>query len=189
MGLFVSFAPWILFWVITSDNSFEEAAVAALIASLILAGMGVAHGKTPKLLDYGTIVWFGFLVIVALTADEDFFADWSYILSNFALAAIVLLSIVVGQPFTRQYARETVPQEYWDTPMFMQSTAVIAWFWLGALILMGVSSIFAREYPADEVWWNWIVPLALFIGAIKFTAWYPDHLRGGPRDATGTSSG
>lgn len=133
-------------------------------------------------------MWFAFLVVIALTADEEFFADWSYVLSNFALAAIVLITIVVGQPFTRQYARETVPEEYWDTPLFMKSTAVITWFWLGALLLMGVSSLFAREYPEDEVWWNWIIPLALFFAAIKFTSWYPDRLRGRPRDTSGAAA-
>jgi hypothetical protein len=48
--------------------------------------------------------------------------------------AIVLVSIALGQPFTRQYAREEVPPELWESPIFPKSTAVIAWVWLGALV-------------------------------------------------------
>ncbi len=29
---------------------------------------------------------------------------------------IVFGSILIGHPFTESYARETVPEEYWDTP-------------------------------------------------------------------------
>lgn len=178
MGLFLGFAPWILYWILVSDNSFEEAAVAGLIAAVVLAVIGVSHGRSPKILDYGTIVWFGFLAIFAGPADEEFFADWSYVLSNFALGAIVLVSIVIGEPFTRQYARETVAREYWDSPVFLKSTAVIAWVCLGALLVMALSSIVAVENPGDELWWNWIIPIGLFLVAIKFTMWYPDYLRG-----------
>jgi intracellular septation protein A len=178
MGLFLGFAPWILYWILVSDNSYEEAAVAGLIAAVVIAVIGVSHGRRPKILDYGTIVWFGFLAIIAAPVDEVFFADWSYVLSNFALAAIVLVSIVVGEPFTRQYAREEVPRENWNSPIFMRATAVIAWVWLGAFLLMALSSIVAYENPDDELWWNWIIPIGLFLVAIKFTMWYPESLRG-----------
>ena len=177
MGMFVGLAPWILYWVLVSDNSFEEAAVAALIAAVVLTAWGYAHGKKPYILDYGTLAWFAALTIIAVAADDRFMAEWSYALSNFALAAIVLVSIAFGEPFTRQYAREDVPREYWDSPMFLKSTTVIAWAWLGIFVLMGISSIIARENPSDEMWWNWIIPIGLFVAGIKFNHWYPDHLR------------
>jgi len=177
MGMFVGLAPWILYWVLVSNNTFEEAAVAALIAAVVLTGWGITHGKQPYLLDWGTLVWFAALTIISLVADDRFMAEWSYAISNFALAAIVLVSIGMGEPFTRAYARENVPKEYWDSPMFLKSTAVIAWAWLGIFVVMGISTIIARENPSDEMWWNWIVPIGLFIAGIKFNHWYPDHLR------------
>ncbi len=177
MGMFVGLAPWILYWVLVSNNTFEEAAVAALIAAVVLTGWGMTHGKQPYLLDWGTLVWFAALVIIAFSTDDQFMADWSYALSNFALAAIVLVSILVGEPFTRAYAKEGVPQEHWDSPLFLKSTTLIAWVWLGIFVLMGISTIIAQDNPSDELWWNWIVPLGLFIAGIKFNHWYPDHLR------------
>jgi hypothetical protein len=177
MAMFVGLAPWILYWVLVSNNTFEEAAVAALVAAVVLTGWGMTHGQKPHLLDWGTLVWFAGLVIIALATDDQFMADWSYALSNFALAAIVLVSILVGEPFTRAYAKETVPQEHWDSPLFRKGTAVIAWAWLGIFVLMGVSTIIAQQNPSDELWWNWIVPIGLFIAGLKFNHWYPDHLR------------
>jgi hypothetical protein len=177
MAMFVGLAPWILYWVLVSNNTFEEAAVAALVAAVVLTGWGMTHGKQPYLLDWGTLVWFAALVIIAWATDDQFMAEWSYALSNFALAGIVLVSILVGDPFTRAYAREDVPKEHWDSPLFLQGTKVIAWVWLGIFVLMGISTIIARENPSDELWWNWIVPLGLFIAGIKINHWYPDHLR------------
>ena len=177
MAMFVGFAPWILYWVLVSNNTFEEAAVAALVTTVVLTGWGITHGKKPYLLDWGTLVWFAALTIIAFTADDRFVADWSYALSNFALAAIVLVSIGIGHPFTRSYAREGVPKEHWDSPLFVKGTTVIAWAWFGIFVLMGISTIIAQQNPSDELWWNWIVPLGLFIAGIKFNHWYADHLR------------
>lgn len=177
MGIFVSFAPWILYWVLISNNTFEEAAVVALVATVVLIGWGMTHGTSPKILDYGTLAWFLILMIIGLSADDRFVAEWSYVLSNFALAAIMVGSILVGQPFTRQYARDTVDPQFWNTPTFLKSTLVIAWFWVAMMLVMAVSTIIARENPSDEMWWNWIIPIGAFVAAIKFSAWYPDRVR------------
>jgi hypothetical protein len=175
--LALGFAPWILYWVLVSNNTFEEAAVAALVAQVVLLGWGSLHKSTPKLLELGSLLWFALLVVVAFTAEEDFFTEWSYILSNFALTAIVVVSIAVGQPFTRQYAREGVPRELWGSEIFLRSTAVIAWFWLGALVVMSVSTLLTRAWTDEELWFNWIIPIGAFVAAIKFTHWYPDYLQ------------
>ena len=66
MGMFVGLAPWILYWVLVSNNTFEEAAIAALVTAVALTGWGLAQGKKPYLLDWGTLIWFAALVIIAV---------------------------------------------------------------------------------------------------------------------------
>jgi hypothetical protein len=177
MGLFLGFAPWIIYSVLVSNNTFEEAAVVALITSLALNGWTLSQGKRPKLLDLGMLAWFAILVVISLGGDDAWVADWSYVLSNVAIAALILLTILVGQPFTREYAKETVPPENWSSPIFLKSTQLIAWAWFAALVGMAISSYIAYENPSDEMWWNWIIPIGLFIAAFKFTQQYPDRLR------------
>ena len=176
-GVLVGFGPWILFWILNSNNTFEEAAVAGLVASAVVTIWTIAQGSTVKLLEIGSLAWFGVLTVMAFTAEEVFFADWSYVLSNSALALIVLASILAGRPFTRQYAKETVPEQYWDSPVFLKSTLVISWVWFVSMVVMAASSAVARSYPESEMWFNWIIPIGALIGAIKFTGAYPAHLK------------
>ncbi|MEA2703745.1 MAG: hypothetical protein QOD63_1690, partial [Actinomycetota bacterium] len=122
-------------------------------------------------------MWFAVLTVMAFTTDEVFFADWSYVLSNGAIALIVLISILVGRPFTRQYAKETVPEQYWNGAVFLKSTLVISWVWFAAFAVMTASSALTRSYPASELWFNWIIPIGALIAAFKFTAGYPAYLK------------
>jgi intracellular septation protein A len=177
MGIFIGFAPFIIYSVLVSNNSFEEAAVAALVTSIVLNGWSLLQGQRPKLLNLAMLGWFAILTVISLTGDDSWVADWSYVISNFAIAAIILFTILIGQPFTREYAEETVPEENWTSPVFLKATGAIAWAWFAALVLMGVSSYVAYQNPADEMWWNWIIPIGLFIAAFKFTEAYPARLR------------
>ena len=176
-GVLVGFGPWILFWILNSNNTFEEAAVAGLVASVVVLIWTIAQGSSVKLLEIGSLAWFAVLTVMAFTADEVFFADWSYVLSNAALALIVLASILAGRPFTRQYAKETVPKQYWDSPIFLKSTLVISWVWFAAMVVMAASSAVARSYPESEMWFNWIIPIGALIAALKFTGAYPAYLK------------
>lgn len=175
-GVFVGMGPWILYWVLVSNNTFEEAAVAGLVASGIVTAWGLTHGGL-KTLEVGTVAWFAVLTIASFTADERFFADWCFVMSNGALATIVLVSILTGHPFTRQYARDTVPEQFWESPVFLQSTLVISWAWFAAFVVMTASSAVTRSYPDEELWFNWIIPIGAMVGAFKFTGWYPAYLK------------
>jgi hypothetical protein len=177
MGIFIGFAPFIIYSVLVSNNTFEEAAVAALITSIVLNGWSLLQGQRPKLLNLAMLGWFAILTVISLTGDDGWVAEWSYVISNVAIAAIILFTIVIGQPFTLEYAKETAPKELWDEPLFIKATRVIAWVWFLALVGMAISSYIATEQPADEMWWNWIVPIGLLIGAFKFTEAYPERLR------------
>ena len=89
MGIVLAFAPFILF------------AGAAVSASLLFRDW-VTPGRTPKILEIGTVLLFGGLALYALTGT----ASWSILgvrlLVDAGLLLIVLFSIAIGQPFTVQ---------------------------------------------------------------------------------------
>lgn len=93
-------------------------------------------------------------------------------MSNAALAAITLVSIIIRKPFTMQYARESVPKEYWDTPQFLRANLVITWVWLAAFAVNTASSAIRVIVP--DIWSgaSWVVSICTFVGAMKFTKWY-----------------
>jgi hypothetical protein len=188
---FVGFAPWIVFWVVASPSSWEWAALGAFLAALILA-IPDAVRRRPKVLDVGTIAFFGVLSVLGAVLDRgdlDWLEDWSQAISSGALAVIALGSLAFV-PFTEQYARETTPEEYWSTPVFKGVNRVLTLMWGIVFLVSAVLGVIAEEVDDGSDLLNWIIPIVLVVGAVKFTAWYPDYATGddGETTAAGASS-
>jgi hypothetical protein len=164
------FAPWIAFMVLSSNNRFELGAVVALVIAVVMLGVQHRSGQKPTPFDYATLGFFTLLVIVGLFANDATVATWVQPVANFALFAIALVSILIGKPFTRQYARQSLPPEVWDSPGFLQGTLQVAWVWVAAFAVMTVSSLITVFQPDSETWTTWVVPIAPFVGAILYTA-------------------
>jgi len=92
----------------------------------------------PKILDVGIITLSFILLIVEVTThpNDEFHQLYSGIVVNGGLAVIVLISIVVDQPFTLQFAKEALPPSKWDNPGVIFSCRVTAWLWFGIFDLM-----------------------------------------------------
>ena len=81
---------------------------------------------------------------------------------------MILVTLPV-MPFTEQYARETVPREYWHTPEFRSINRRISAAWGGVVAVMAVSHAVAGTFevpdpgvrllhrPVDLLF-NWIIP-------------------------------
>lgn len=186
----VGFAPWIVMSVITGPGRFELAAAVALALSLATIVAGLLVGMRPKLLDVVGIVFFGALIVAGLVVDADgleWLELWAGELSNIAIALVALFSIVFRAPFTIQYARESTPREYWDSPLFLKINYTITWVWTAAFVIMAIAG-WIGDGPLDEpnnVWTGWVIQIGAIIAAVKFTAWYPDHVSAGAEIAAG----
>jgi tryptophan-rich sensory protein len=93
------------------------------------------------------------------------------------LLIIVLLSLVVGKPFTLQYAREQVAPELWDQPEFRRINYVISGVWalaFAVMVLAEVTILFAPQVPRRLGIFAIILAL---VGAVKFTGWYPERAK------------
>jgi hypothetical protein len=91
---------------------------------------------------------------------------------NITLAVITLVSLLIKKPFTLQYARESVPPERWNDPMFIHANYVITWAWFGAFLIMTGPDIFDIAGLASPTWFKWAFSIACCAGAVKFTGWY-----------------
>ena len=177
---FVGFAPWIIFWVVSSPSTWEWATLGALLAAVILAVPSAERGSL-KILDLGSIAFFGILSLLAIFLDRsdlDWVEDYSQAISSGALAIIALGSLPV-MPFTEQYARETAPREVWDTPGFKRTNLVLSAMWGGVFAISAILGLIAQDVDSSTAreWLNWIIPIALVVGAFKYTAWYADQAR------------
>jgi hypothetical protein len=175
---FVGFAPWIIFWVVAAPSTWEYATLGALIAAVILAVPDAQHRRL-KLLDVATIGFFAVFSLLAVfldAADLDWLEDYSQAISSGVLAVLVLGSLAFV-PFTEQYARESTPREVWDTPLFKQVNRVLTAVWGLVFAISAILGVIAQNVDSGQDWLNWIIPIALIVGAFKFTARYPDQAR------------
>jgi intracellular septation protein A len=175
---FVGFVPWIIFWVVSSPSTWGYAAGGALIAALILLIPSTERGHV-KMLDVVSVLFFGALTVAALFLDRsqlDWLEDYAQAISSGALAIAVLASLAFT-PFTEQYAREHAPPEVWATPLFKRINRVLTFAWGLVFAACAVLGVIAQHVHAGTVWLNWIIPIALIIGGLKFTERYPDQAR------------
>lgn len=177
-SVFFSFAPWIVFGVVASPSTWEDAALAALIAAIVLSGQDLLHGKL-RILDMTGIVFFAVLSVLALAVHRGqlvWVETYAQVISNGLVAAVALGSLFFD-PFTAQYARESTPPDVWDTPVFTHINKVLTAVWGGAFALMTLSTYLAIRFPSQDDWFNWVVPIALLVWAVKFTQRYPESYK------------
>ncbi|GGW18312.1 hypothetical protein GCM10018980_47110 [Streptomyces capoamus] len=177
-GVFLSFAPWIIFGVVAGPSTWEYAALAALIASIALSGKDMVRGRL-RVLDMTGIVFFAVLCVLALALGRGqlvWVETYAQVISN-GLVAVVALGSLFADPFTAQYAREQTRREVWDSPVFLRINRVLTAVWGLAFALMTVSTWLAVRHPAQDDWFNWVVPVALLVAAVRFTEWYPESYK------------
>ncbi|GAA12990.1 hypothetical protein [Gordonia alkanivorans] len=176
---FAGMSPWILMALLTGPGRFEEAAASAFVLSLLLVVGGHRRGSKIKLLEVFDVAYFGTMAALALFASEsiiDWLEKWGGEMTNIALVAFALGSILIRQPFTLQYARESTDEEVWDSPLFLRINYVITWAWVvgfGVAAISGAVGDLVLDDP-NNFWTGWIIQIGGTVFAIAFTEFYPD---------------
>ncbi len=191
-NIYIAFVPWVLFSVIARRWEVEAAAVVALVAAVLISLPSLRAGH-PKLLELGAVVAFVGFTIVAVNADaatNEWLARYARAVAAGVLALIAFGSLMLT-PFTAQYARETVPEQFWSSPAFASVNRRITAIWGFVFLLMVPSHILAgaiNTHRASTVF-NWIVPIVLVAFAVKQTARLSEHAGETHQVATIASSG
>jgi len=176
VDILLGFTPYLAFFVVIRIGAVEAAMWAAFAVAVLIALYGRWRGRSAKILEIGAVVLFG--AIAGFTAVAHW--DWSLMAVRFAvdlgLLAIVLISIAIGRPFTMQYARERVAEEYWQTPIFLAINRRITWVWAAAFTALVVAHA-ATVFSLIPVWMDLVVTILAFSYAVNFTARYPERAR------------
>lgn len=80
-------------------------------------------------------------------------------------------------PFTAQYARESTPREYWDSPLFRKANRVLTLLWGSVFAVRAVLGLIAVHVPSGNDWLNWVIPVVLLVMAVGVTRSCPDRLK------------
>jgi hypothetical protein len=176
LKILLGFLPWILFGILAGPSliRLEAALAVALLAALAL---GFKQLRQGFFLTWGSLLFFAFSLILVAFLKNLWVVEHMDLLARGTLAAIAWGSIIAGQPFILQYARESVPEAYWRTPEFIHTGSFLSMVW-GSIFLIAVGASVFRPYLEQMAGWLYhlLATGTMFLGII-FTQWYVHRVR------------
>jgi hypothetical protein len=180
MGIVLAFAPFIAFALVDRlVGGTAGLAAGAVVSAALLLRDWATRGRAPKLLEIGSALLFSGLALYALLVVPAWSIAGVRLRVDAGLLAIVLVSIAVRRPFTLQYAREQVAPEFWDSAVFVRTNYVITGPWALAFAVLVAADLMLVYLPGVPGSVPIIATVLALVGAIRFTGWYPRHVRVG----------
>jgi hypothetical protein len=199
----VGFIPWITFWVVGGQATWETGTLAGLLAAIFVTMLSIGYRPVVawatarlgrprarprpershlKLLDIATVVFFALLSLAALVTSRHTVSDldkYSQAISSGALGIIALGSVVFRHPFTIDYAKEKAPPAVWRTALFKRINRVLSSVWAAVFLICALLGLAAEQGAAKGLrdWLNWYIPIVLIFLAFRFTKRYPEQVR------------
>ena len=192
LSFVLDFLPWIVFTVVARRSAADAVAWSALLAVVLTAVLLIRARQRgdPTTVNAVSLAVFGVIAVLGFVGGppvDDWLYTWGRPLVGVVLGMYVLATASV-RPFTEQYARQSTPRQYWGSPTFHSINRVISAAWgLGLVVIGGCSLVltaFDRQHTTFssvhlvELLLNWVIPIAVIWGLVKFTAAYPDHVTG-----------
>jgi hypothetical protein len=175
MTLFLILAPYGAYTLLMLVSSAAASLFAAAAICLAVIAYDIAGGRSIKILGAGSVIVFtavgGYVALVDASLSNSgvkFAVDTGIFL-------VSLASILIGRPFTLQYAREVVDAETAGIPGFLRANYIITWAWTGAALLMMVGNIAMIYVPNLPLWSGLLIAFAARNSAVYFTKWYPQY--------------
>ena len=190
LGFVLGFVPWIVFSVVAQRLDANGVAWSATIAvaMTVVALVAARRKHGPTFLNLASLVLFGAIAVIGFVggpAVDRWLFEWGRPLVGVVLGLLVLATASV-RPFTAEYARQSVPQRVLglaDVPADQHRA----------------QRRLGRRDPRDrarrrrghrarrprtdatrnntvDLLLNWVVPIAVIWGAMRFTATYPDRV-------------
>jgi hypothetical protein len=177
MSILLGLTPFILFFILMRLATPLVALAAATVLSAILIGRVMLRGGGIKILEIGSLILFGVLTLYTVAAHAEWSIAGVRLAVDGGLALIVLFSLAIRRPFTLQYAREQVPQQYWNHPRFIRVNDIISGVWALNFLISAACDAAAIYLPAIPLGVLVTVSVAAFVVAIWFSTWYPARVR------------
>jgi len=177
MSILLGVAPFLVFFALMRLAGPTAGLIAAFVASLALSLRMLWRGESVKILEVGSLILFASLSAYTLLTARAWTVATVRLAVDGGLLGIVLASLVIGRPFTLQYARERVPQQFWVSPIFLSTNRKITLVWAMTFAVLVAADAAAEYVPAIPIGVDIAVSVAAFLGAVWFSTWYPAAVR------------
>jgi len=173
LDLLKGFLPWIVYFVLASHSQ-EKLAIATIAACFVFMIFEVNYLYKGFILSWGTFLFFLFMLIFNVILRIQWIAEHAWVISNGSLAVLAWFSLMIGSPFTAQYAREQVDKQYWNSIVFIRINQYLTAIWGSIFLFCALLDLLKIYLPTTQ---NWIydvsTDLATIIGA-WVTSWFPE---------------
>ena len=178
MRALLSFLPFFAFgFALQSFSVVGACLIAAGLGLVMTLGEHLLRGRSIKILEAGSVLLFGGLALVTGALHPGWSAAWIWVVVYAGLLLIAVVSLVIGRPFTRQYAREGAPPDLWNNPLFLAANMRITAVWTTAFAVMLLAQLAGLYAPGIPAWADTAASIGAALIALGFTSWYPAHLR------------
>ena len=172
MGILLGFTPFILFSLLTG-LSVSLALWLAFAAAFAIGIRDFLHSKTLRLLDIVCLTLFALLAIYSGFIQPSLPVQAVRMIADVGLLLMAIISIVMRNPFTAQYARDDAPEELWNTTRFIRANYILALVWGLAFAVMGAADAYATFNKKFPLSLDVAVGLGALALAIVFTVRNP----------------
>jgi putative sterol carrier protein len=171
----VAFIPWILYWVLAGTGRTTAAVLSGLAVSLAINGYRFAVRKV-KILDSVSLLFLAISAFVTLVLRSDLLAFYGGMLADATLALMAWGSLLAGNPFTYDYAKEDWDKAFWNDPIFIETNQIITAVWGGIFTvqaLMGGLALAMELEGSARIVLVAALPRLLLVVGVAFSAWFP----------------
>jgi hypothetical protein len=178
LKLLLAFLPWISFLVIAHGSLFRiELGLGVALAISIVMGLAGIHR--------GIILWTGLVFFTTAFLSVTLFRNmWTVrhlaVLANGTLATASWVTILIGKPFTLDYARTHTDPMLWENPNFLRSNVLITAVWASTFTTNTFLAWGKERHFLISALDNELLAYALLLGAALFTTWYPARRTSSP---------
>ena len=123
----------------------------------------------------GSVVVFTLVGSYVALVDPDLSVSAAKFAVDTGIFLVTLGSIVMGKPFTLQYAREVVDAETLKVPGFIKANYIITSAWTLSMLLMMAGNVALIYVPGLPLWSGLLIAFAARNSAVYFTKWYPEY--------------
>jgi hypothetical protein len=149
---------------------FSAAAICLAVIAYDFAG-----GRSMKILGVGSVLVFSAVYFHVEWIDPSLSVSAVKFAVDAGMFFVTLGSIVIGRPFTLQYALEVVDAETAKLPGFIRANYTITWAWVLAMVLMMAGNVALIYVPGLPLWSSLLIAFAARNSAVYFTKWYPEY--------------
>ena len=173
----LGFMPWLLFLFLSGHTlvSLERSILISLLASVLFSLKELRKGF---ILQWGTLFFFIACTLTVNFLRLMFVVKNMAIISNGFFACLIWGTILIGKPFTLQYAKVDLPKEQWDDPALIRSCRFIAIVWALLLTFSALVAYFKVLNPTlYPEWIYFLISMGVMLGGSVFTLAYKKYRR------------